>query len=125
MAGDHFTAEAAVRFPPGPDDCNISMAYWGLGVGSPEGRASTIALPPDNRWYVCRVDFEHGGDQGFSTAHNTLRWELYNNSLNGRNVDVDFTHLGFYTNPIAATQGDPAPPPDRGTPCTLEYRYAN
>jgi hypothetical protein len=80
----------------------------GLGGanGNEENHMDT-QISRDGEWYKCRVDDDHpsAADIGFQHNHTTLRWEVYNMSRSGRNLDVDFTYLGSRCKELDATVG--------------------
>lgn len=99
-----YTAEAMLRCPtsnPGTT-CPIAIAIRGRnGPGADEGVSITYPLPKDGNWYLCRLDYNHPDGPntdtpgwGFVNNHSTLRWEIYNQSNDGRNLDIDYTYLG-------------------------------
>jgi len=98
------TAEVMLRCPTAniASNCPGAVAIRGInGPGQDEGVSQSLILPKGGNWYRCRVDFNHpdGPDTetpgyGFVNNHTTLRWEVYNQGGDGRNLDVDFTYLG-------------------------------
>lgn len=113
--GDSFTVEAMIRCRTGTS-CPVRLVYWGLGGSYPaENAVSYPSIPNDGRWHICRLDWSHGANVNFAYPHSILRWEVFNDS--GGNMDVDFTHLGLYTERLAGTSGDQAPPPPVGPTC--------
>jgi hypothetical protein len=118
--GDNWTIESAVRCAS-PSPCPIRLALWGLDP-TESARVSYATLPNDRNWYICRMNYDHGGSAAFNSAHSKLRWEVYNDT-GGGNIDIDYTTLAKYSISVRSTQGDLAEPGQLGTPCTLYNRF--
>lgn len=121
--GDNYTAEVMLRCPPNQPTgvCYVGMVYWSIFPAPFEAAVAYAFLPTDDQWYLCKVDYEHGGTTGFGSAHSALVFEVQN--LNFNNLRVDFTTLALYTNRTSRTQVDPTSPPEAGPPCQLAGQY--
>ncbi|HUP69896.1 MAG TPA: hypothetical protein VM142_08770 [Acidimicrobiales bacterium] len=125
--GDEFSAEVMVRckVKQTTPNCAGTLAVWGYGGAglTDERRRQNLSIPSDGQWYLCRLDQEHGFEAGFVERHNFIRWELY--VLGPNALDVDFTHLGGFTDRITGTAGDfPSKPLSLPT-CSLAGSFDN
>jgi hypothetical protein len=125
-AGDNYTLEAMLRCPGNPSNiyCTSVLRYWGE-PNNDELRSANVTLPDDGLWYLCRLDIEHGeGGIGLARNHAGIRFEVYNTTINGVNLDMDYTTMANPVDRITSTTGDPVAPPSAGGACTPALLYA-
>lgn len=117
-ATDHFTVSAMFRCPAaiGKVNCSGEIGYKPTG-GQIENDANVI-IPDDNQWYVCRVDFDHGGSAAWPSSGGSTVRVFARNFRSGQVMYVDDVRLGPFTNNVTMTSGDPGPLPPVGSTCT-------
>lgn len=110
LKGTRLAAKVMLRCPQARATCIATIAYWGLDAPRESRAVENVRVPGDGRWYECRLDVEHGAARGFTSEHDTLRIEIYNNGYGARLIDIDAVSFGPYST---------APPPHSGTAACL------
>lgn len=96
-----LTAEVAVQCPV-TTACPMQLVLWGSGSGGPlEGRSISYTIPAHvdgqpSKWWICRLDYDHGFGSAFSYTHSSLRVEIFNDSPY-HNLNVDYAFVGART----------------------------
>jgi hypothetical protein len=111
--GEMLTGEVAVRCRKGwAQSCAVVVAARAeFGGYSSESRSVSGTVVDDGRWYICRLDYDHGAQPQLSNPHTNVRWEVQNGSHG--NMDVHYTFLGRKTRAVTGGQdpdGNVTPP---------------
>jgi hypothetical protein len=72
---------------------------------------------------MCRLDIDHGATAAFARDHSSVRFEVYNTTINGINLDIDYATMANPVQRITSTTGDQAPVPAIGSACTPALLY--
>ncbi len=121
---DNYTVEFLVRCRPqaGGTACSGEIGYKPAQSTSWEND-SYFYIPDNGYWYICRVDFDHGGSNDWpwgATSNVRVYARHYTNLLW---TDFDDVVFGGYANNVDDTQGDPQPPAAVGSTCTQASSY--
>ena len=118
---DSFTVTAMVRCLPSSSysDCRGEIGYK-TTAGLSFENDTYIQIPDNGRWYVCRVDWDHGGIPAWPTNGGSKVRVFVRNYRTNQYLHVDDFRLGGYTNNVTSTQGDPGPTAYVGPTCTQD-----